>query len=590
MEFSKEIKELLEEHFPGKNIYEMTLEELKSFKEKVQELRQEYSLLELAFKTLGNAAYGSAANNFFYFYNVNLAGDITGECRELTKFMWDRLELFFHEDIWQRKDLWKQFDFELDESKHDWYRTQPTSVYSDTDSLEGNSKIWVNRNGSIFKITISELFKQNYNLHKAFSTSSNGQEFVISNDKVLNYVNGELKFVPINFIMKHKVSKERFKITDSLNNEIIVTGDHSCMFFENNELKKITPKEIIDKNNVQMLSIKNVLNTNGGINSNSYIINNVKIEQLDDFYNEDVYDIEVNDDSHTFIANDILVHNSVYTTYGTLFDCMTDQYQKKYDTERKRIDWILKFNKEFLDKQNNKWLDEIYTPRHAHSIHEFELETVSVAAIYLKKKKYLKGLSFSKGKFFDTPKMSGTGIEIIKSTTPKLCRTILTDLMKDLMFNAGTMSKEDYIFYFRNKLGEYKKQFYAAPIEDISQSVGIGAYGKYIISDEDTFEFAKGCPLSVKAIGLYNHLAYKNNQKNLRIVSGKIKYYNIRLTAKETSYFGFPAGELPSWAPKIDKKLQWQKTVIDPINRFLEVMKLPLMNSENTLQMDLFGL
>ena len=95
------------------------------------------------------------------------------------------------------------------------------------------------------------------------------------------------------------------------------------------------------------------------------------------------------------------------------------------------------------------------------------METVSVAAIYLKKKKYLKGLSFSKGKFFDTPKMSGTGIEIIKSTTPKLCRTILTDLMKDLMFNAGTMSKEDYIFYFRNKLGEYKKQFYAAPIEDI---------------------------------------------------------------------------------------------------------------------------
>ena len=135
------------------------------------------------------------------------------------------------------------------------------------------------------------------------------------------------------------------------------------------------------------------------------------------------------------------------TNEVALFDCMTEQYQKKYDTERKRIDWILKFNKEFLDKQNNKWLDEIYTPRHAHSIHEFELETVSVAAIYLKKKKYLKGLSFSKGKFFDTPKMSGTGIEIIKSTTPKLCRTILTDLMKDLMFNAGTMSKEDYIFW-----------------------------------------------------------------------------------------------------------------------------------------------
>ncbi|MBO5003768.1 MAG: hypothetical protein J6D03_00575 [Clostridia bacterium] len=413
MEFSQEIKDLLKEEFPNKDIYSMSLDELKAFRIKVTELRQEYSLLELAFKTLGNAAYGSAANNFFYFYNLNLAGDITGECRELTQFMWNRLELFFHEDIWQRKELWKQFDFELDESKHDWYRQQPTSVYSDTDS--------------------------------------------------------------------------------------------------------------------------------------------------------------------------------VYTTYGTLFDCMTLEYQKKYDTDRKRIDWILKFNKEFLDKQNNKWLDELYNPRHAKNIHEFELETISTAAIYLKKKKYLKGLSYSKGKFYDKPKMSGTGIEIIKSTTPKLCRKILTELMEDLMFKAGTMSKEDYIFYFRDKLGAYKKQFYAAPIEDISQSVGIGAYGKYIIEDEENFVFDKGCPLSVKAIGLYNHLAYKNGQKNLRMVSGKIKYYNIRISPKETSYFGFPAGELPTWAPKMDKTLQWQKTVIDPINRFLEVMKLPLMNSENTLQMNLFG-
>ena len=36
------------------------------------------------------------------------------------------------------------------------------------------------------------------------------------------------------------------------------------------------------------------------------------VEQLEDFDDEYVYDIEVDDDSHTFIGNDILVHNSVY--------------------------------------------------------------------------------------------------------------------------------------------------------------------------------------------------------------------------------------------------------------------------------------
>jgi hypothetical protein len=55
-----------------------------------------------------------------------------------------------------------------------------------------------------------------------------------------------------------------------------------------------------------------------------------------------------------------------------------------------------------------------------------------------------------------------------------------------------------------------------------------------------------------------------------------------------TSFFGFPAGELPEWAPKMDKKLQWEKTIVEPINRFLEVMDFPKMNAENTLQMSLF--
>ena len=223
------------------------------------------------------------ASNKFYFYNLNLAGDITGECRELTKTMWKNLEEFFHETIWKRKDLWEQFDFALDESKHDWFRQQVVSCYSDTDS--------------------------------------------------------------------------------------------------------------------------------------------------------------------------------VYTTYETFFNCFTEEYQKKYDTVEKQIEWILKFNQEFLDKQNTKWCEEIYNPRHGKNVHEFELETVSQSQIILKKKKYLKGLRFNKGKFLDKPKMSGTGIEIIKSTTPKLCREILTDLTKSLMFDFDEKHRDEYIMFFNDKLREYRKIF-----------------------------------------------------------------------------------------------------------------------------------
>jgi DNA polymerase elongation subunit (family B) len=415
-EFSEDIKQFLKDKFPDADIYSMNLEELKRFKEEVTQKRQEYNLLELSQKVLANAAYGSCASNKFYFYNLNLAGDITGECRELTKTMWKNLEEFFHETIWTCKDLWEQFDFALDESKHDWFRQQVVSCYSDTDS--------------------------------------------------------------------------------------------------------------------------------------------------------------------------------VYTTYETFFNCFTEEYQKKYDTVEKQIEWILKFNQEFLDKQNTKWCEEIYNPRHGKNVHEFELETVSQSQIILKKKKYLKGLRFNKGKFLDKPKMSGTGIEIIKSTTPKLCREILTDLTKSLMFDFDEKHRDEYIMFFNDKLREYRKIFYKAPIEDISQSVGIGAYKKYVIEDEEQLLLGKQCPVSVQAIARYNHLAYKNGQSDKRQYSGKIKYYNIIVGGSykkpNVGYFGYPAGELPEWAPQMDKQIQWQKNVIDPINRFLEVMKIPLANASNVIQLELF--
>ena len=411
--FSQDIVDLLKSKF-GKtydDLQTMSIEQLKSFKVEVTDLRHEFSLLELAMKLLGNGLYGCCANRFFYFYNMNLAGDITGECRNLTKSMWHNLEAFFHETLWERKDLWKQFNFELDETKHAWYRTTPVSVYSDTDS--------------------------------------------------------------------------------------------------------------------------------------------------------------------------------VYTTYGNLFRCMLPKYQELYKDKKDKVNWILKFNKEFLDGQNNQWCRDIYEPRHGKNVHEFELETVSYAQICIKKKKYLKGYAFVKGKYYDNPKVSGTGIELVKSTTPKLCRTILTDLMNSLMFDYNEDNKSEYIMLFNEKLADFRRQFYQAPIEDISQSIGVGDYKKYVIDDKTSLVLGKQCPVSVQSIARYNYLAHKNGEDNKIQYSGKIKYYNIRI-GQNNGYFGYPAGELPDWAPKIDKLTQWQKNVIDPINRFLEVMNIPKVNASNAQQLSLF--
>ena len=156
------------------------------------------------------------------------------------------------------------------------------------------------------------------------------------------------------------------------------------------------------------------------------------------------------------------------------------------------------------------------------------------------------------------------------------------------MFNYKEDFKKEYILEFQTKLAQYRKEFYSADIEDISQSVGIGNYKKYVKNDKDQLVLEMRCPPGIQATARYNYLAHQNGEDNLYMVSGKIKYYNIKLGKNNNGFFGFPSGELPSWAPPMDKLTQWQKTIIEPINRFLEIMDIPIVNAGDANQLTLF--
>lgn len=397
--FSEKVQNWFEENWPNKDIDSLSLDELKQLKDEVVAARQQLKCKEDANKQLGNAAYGACANPGFYFFNQSLAADITGECRVLTKFMVDKMEDFFHEEIWNRKDLWEQFDIDLDISKKKWFQDRPIWCYSDTDSC--------------------------------------------------------------------------------------------------------------------------------------------------------------------------------YYQYGDLFKCMTPEWHKRYPTPKDKVEWMAKFNVEFIDKQNTEWIDAMYKERHVESVHAFEMELINTAQLNLAKKKYMKNVLWEKGKVYDHPKTKGTGIEIIKSTTPPLSRKILTELINLLIYEYSTMSHQEFIFFFMDRLEEYKKEFYAAPYDEISQSIGVNGYKKYVIDDTDTLQFGLRATPGVKGCARYNYLAHKNGHDDKRIYSGKMKYYNIRISQKVTDFFAYPFGELPEWAPKMDLATQWDKTIIQPINRFLEVMNIP---------------
>lgn len=244
VKWDDDVVALFKEKFPNKDIYNMSLEDLEHLRDDVEALREEFSLIELAYKVLSNGAYGASANaKGFYFYNLAVAGDITGECRALTKYFWTHLEEFFHETIWERKDLWEKFGFELDEAKRELCRSLPVSCYSDTDSVSASSFIYIRENGNERKMTMSEfeaLLADKYK--REGHENENGQIMyaVPGNISVLNIkcINGKYERVwnNIRYLMCHKVRGPLYTLKTESGKSVTVTGDHSIMVRRRGEI------------------------------------------------------------------------------------------------------------------------------------------------------------------------------------------------------------------------------------------------------------------------------------------------------------------------------------------------------------------
>ena len=117
----------------------MSLDELNEFKSKLKMSIDFYACKEQAMKLLGNSMYGGSSHVAFYWFNIDLARDITGEARNLTHLMEKHLPEFWDEN-WSKMDEWhKKWGFTVDKKKvQDILNSGEhmiTVVYGDTDSL-----------------------------------------------------------------------------------------------------------------------------------------------------------------------------------------------------------------------------------------------------------------------------------------------------------------------------------------------------------------------------------------------------------------------------------------------------------------------
>lgn len=149
-----------------------------------------------------------------------------------------------------------------------------------------------------------------------------------------------------------------------------------------------------------------------------------------------------------------------------------------------------------------------------------KLEKISDRAVFVAKKRYVTHTLSNEGVRYTTPKVSVTGIEAVRSSTPKVCQDKLIEAFRIIM-EKDEKETQEFIANFR-------EEFKRLPVEDIGKIVGLNDINSYI---DSSGEFKKGCPIHVRGAALFNrHLEENGLQKryNFIIPGDKVKLVYLK--------------------------------------------------------------
>ena len=109
----------------------VAIQELNDFKSKLKREIEYYTSSEQAMKLLGNSMYGGSSHVAFFWFNMYMANDITGEARNIIHKMEDHIPTYMEENWKLMTELHKKHGITVDPNAKNFL----SICYGDTDSL-----------------------------------------------------------------------------------------------------------------------------------------------------------------------------------------------------------------------------------------------------------------------------------------------------------------------------------------------------------------------------------------------------------------------------------------------------------------------
>ena len=384
------------------------------------------------------------------------------------------------------------------------------------------------------------------------------------------------KFVNLKYVSRHKTSKDLIEFTISSNkneNKVVTTTDHVMMiynkhhFFENTSAKDV--------------HIGNYVSVYDEKTDKEYIGEIKEIRNLGQT-EEYVYDCEVEDDSHSFYANNILIHNSQFSN----FSCVTESWAKKYNLPKRLVEWPDEKKLELWDYAE-KFVDERLTPFVRDLVREwchtdepdplrYGLEYLADVGIYIAKKCYSVHKIVLEGREL-ADKIVYKGIELKKGNLSVEVKNILSPIFKKVL--TTDYKEED----FKQYLYDSYEKFCTLNVDEISFWKGYNtereAEGflemKKIVNED-------GRTISTTAISaacaFYNQLLQKLNigDKYESILLGdKVRFCYVKSNEFPIKYIAYK-GRFPTEFYKymaVDYDTMFDKTVMAPLKGLIKACK-----------------
>lgn len=259
----------------------------------------------------------------------------------------------------------------------------------------------------------------------------------------------------------------------------------------------------------------------------------------------------------------IVIYNDTDSTYITLGPVI-----ESCDWKGDPKELILQIEKLRLAGYIEQKFNEYAKRFNTENLQNLELEKISYSSLMVAKKKYILDIAWKDPgiSFKPQEKVTPVGVEIVQGSTPPFSRRVLKELLRYFFSRGKELEYSDIV----KKLKEYKKQFILQEPNEISKTVSIGDYEKYVLEDRKEIRLAEKCPINVRAASIYNHTMMNSKWKtkyNLIRTGDKIKHYYAK---GDDGVFGFLPGDYPfEVAPEVDYDRQFEKVIVEPFNRFM---------------------